>query len=1059
LVLCTTLAVVGAVRRAEPGSKSEPISRLGTRAAKPLPLSQSRATRARLAEQYGKLPLTFEANQGQTDPRVKFIARGGGYTLLLTADEAVLKLHGAGHGSHSGHRGASEQDPTAPVVPPAVLRMKLVGAHASPEIFGFDELAGKSNYFIGNDPANWRTNVPNYRKVRYRDTYPGVDLVYYGNQLQLEYDFVVAPGANPRAIILEIGTGARQNAPQVAKNGDLVVPTDAGEVRFHTPVVYQAAAYPNQERSSVDGRWVSKGGNRVGFEVAAYDARKPLVIDPVLSYSTYLGGSNDDDAQAMAVDSAGNAYLSGGAISTDFPTMNPFQPTNHGKTDAFVTKLNSTGSAVVYSTYLGGLGYDSAFGITVDASGNAYVGGETTSNDFPITAGAFQTVCGGGCAGGGASAVFVTALNSTGSGLLYSTFLGGSGSTRLVEGMAVDSAGHLFATGWTTAADFPTTPGAFQTTFRGTSTGFVTEFNTTGSGLVYSTFLGGSAAGVVSSIALDSAGHAFVIGWTSSTDFPTTAGAFQTTLGGGTDAFVTELNTSGSALVYSTYLGGSSTEFPFGVALDSLGNAYVVGFTCSSNYPITPGAFQAAYKSGSCTTQGGNGFVTQINATGTALVYSTFLGGTGNDVAFTVGVDASNVAHIAGRTKSKDFPITPGAFQPSFGGDTDAFVTELNAAGTALLYSTYLGGIGSDAGYVLVLDKAGNTYLAGRTHSPNFPTTPGSFDPTCSKCSHLLTASHAFAVKFASGDQVWPLSLSFGIQAVGTSSNPQITTLTNSGGTTLNITQIAITGANSGDFSQTHTCGTSLAAGASCTVSVIFKPLASGTRTAAVAITDDAANSPQIASLSGTGGGAVTLSPISLTFPLQVVSTTSQAQPVTLTNGGATALAITSIAATGPFSETNNCGSSLAAGANCIINATFKPTTKGAQSGGLAVTDNGTGSPQTATLTGTGTFVSLLPASLSFGNQAVGTTSSPQTVTVANQGNATVNISKISFTGTGAGSFKETTTCATTLGAGKSCTISVTFSPKAKGKVPANLAVSDNGGGSPQGVSLTGTGT
>jgi hypothetical protein len=432
---------------------------------------------------------------------------------------------------------------------------------------------------------------------------------------------------------LEIGTGARQNAPQVAKNGDLVVPTGAGEVRFHKPVVYQAGDYSAQERSYVDGRWVSKGGNRVGFEVGDYDARRLLVIDPVLSYSTYLGGGSDDDAQAIAVDSAGNAYLSGGAISTDFPTMNPFQPTNQGKTDAFVTKLNSTGSALVYSTYLGGVAYDSAFGITVDASGNAYVGGETTSNNFPITAGAFQTVCGAGCAGGGASAVFVTALNSTGSGLLYSTFLGGSGSTRLVEGMAVDSAGHLFATGWTTGADFPTTPGAFQTTFRGTSTGFVTEFNTTGSGLVYSTFLGGSAAGVVSSIALDSAGHAFVIGWTSSTDFPTTPGAFQTKLGGGTDGFLTELNTSGSALVYSTYLGGSSTEFPFGVALDSLGNAYVSGFTCSSNYPITPGAFQTTYKSGSCTTQGGNGFVTEVNATGTALIYSTFLGGTGNAIS------------------------------------------------------------------------------------------------------------------------------------------------------------------------------------------------------------------------------------------------------------------------------------------------------------------------------------------------------------------------------------------------------------------------------------------
>jgi Abnormal spindle-like microcephaly-assoc'd, ASPM-SPD-2-Hydin/Beta-propeller repeat len=1012
------IILIPGMGRAETGSKSE------------------QATRARWAKDYGDLPLAFEANRGQSDRQVKFLARGRGYTLFLTPHAAVLKLSKAGQ---------------APGETPAVLRMKLAGANREPEITGLGELGGKSNYFIGNDPKKWRTNVPNYAKVRYRNAYPGVDLVYYGNQQQLEYDFVVAPGADLRAITLDLAGGAQTGAPlQIAGNGDLVVPTGGGEVRFHKPVVYQADE--RSARQSVDGRWVLKGASRAGFEVAAYDLRKTLVIDPVLSYSTFLGGSGNDDAQGIAVDSAGNAYVSGGALSTDFPTLNPFQPTNHGGTDAFVTKLNPSGSALVYSTYLGGSGYDSTWGMTIDASGNVYVAGSTGSKNFPTTPGAFQTVC-AQCSNA-ASDLFVTKLNTTGSALVYSTFLGGTGNDRFLQGIAVDTVGHAYVTGWTTSSNFPTTPGAFQTTLHGSTAAFVTEFNPSGSALVYSTYLTGNGSDLGAGLALDSAGNAYISGYTSSTDFPTTPGAFQTTSHGGFDAFVTKVNPTGSGLVYSTYLGGSSTENANTIALDSSGNAYVTGFTCSADYPITPGAFQITYKAGSCSNLGGTVFVTALNATGSALLYSTFLGGTGNDVAFAIAVDAANVAYLTGRTSSADFPTTHGALQTIYGGGSDVFLAELSGTGSTLLYSTYLGGSGSESAFSIALDTSGSVYLAGRTLSANFPTTPGAFNPTCSKCG----AVHGFAAKFAAGDQVWPLSLNFGNQTVGTSSNPQITTFTNSGETTLNLTGITITGSDSGDFSQTHTCGTSLAAGASCTISVIFKPLASGARTAQVALTDDAANSPQTVALSGVGAGAVTLSPPSLTFPVQVVSTSSPAQPITLTNGGATALTITSIAASSPFSQTNNCGSSIAAGTNCTINVVFQPTTKGTQSGSLTVTDNGPGSQQTATLTGTGTFVSLAPASLSFGSQAVGTTSSPQTVTATNQGNATVNISKISFTGAGAGSFGETTTCAGTLATGNSCAISVTFTPKAKGKFGATLAVTDDGGGSPQKVSVTGTG-
>jgi Abnormal spindle-like microcephaly-assoc'd, ASPM-SPD-2-Hydin/Beta-propeller repeat len=985
--------------------------------------------------------MAFEVNQGQTDEHVNFVARGGGYTLFLTPNAAVLKLRGAGK---------------RPDAPEAVLRMNLAGANRSPEISGLAKLVGKSNYFIGNDPKKWRTDVPNYGRVRYRDAYPGVDLVYYGNQQQLEYDFVVAPGADPRVIALDLAVGFNRKARlEIAANGDLVVPTPGGEVRFHKPIVYQSD--DRSVRHAIGGRWSLRGANRAGFEVASYDARKALIIDPVLSYSTYLAGSGNDDAQGVAVDSAGNTYVTGGAASLNFPTRNPLQPTNRGKTDTFVTKLDPTGSTLVYSTYLGGSGFDSPYGMTVDAFGNAYVGGSTGSTDFPTTPGAFQRTCSGGCVHG-ISDLFVTKLNATGSALVYSTYLGGTGTERFLQGIAVDSVGHTYVTGWTTSSDFPTTPGAFQTKLRGSVAAFVTEFDPSGSTLVYSTYLSGSGSDYGAGLVLDSSGNAYVSGYTSSTDFPITPGAFQRTSGGGFDAFVTKVNPSGSALVYSTYLGGTDTENANTIALDASRNAYITGFTCSANYPITPGAFQTSYKASSCTNLGGNVFVTALNSTGSALIYSTFLGGTGIDVAFAIALDSTNVAYITGRTDSADFPMTPGAFQTASGGGIDVFVTELSATGSALVYSTFLGGSQSESAYAIALDGSGGLYLAGRTLSPNFPTTPSAFDPTCSRCVSGAP-NHGFAAKFAPGDQVWPLSLSFGNQAVGTSSNPQNATFSNSGTSVVNITGITITGPDSGDFSQTHTCGTTLANGASCTISVTFKPLASGTRTAEVVITDDAANSPQTVALSGVGGGAVTLSPTSLTFPVQVVSTSSHAQPITLTNGGATALTITSIAASSPFSQTNNCGSSVAAGANCVINVTFQPTAKGTQSGSLTVTDNGPGSPQTATLTGTGTFVSLTPPSLSFGNQAVGTTSSPQTVTVRNQGNATVNISKISFTGAGAGDFGETTTCGATLGAGGSCTISVTFSPKAKGKVGAILAVTDDGGGSPQKVSLTGTGT
>jgi Abnormal spindle-like microcephaly-assoc'd, ASPM-SPD-2-Hydin/Beta-propeller repeat len=1010
---CMMLAAVWTtVACAESGAKREPVSPAG-------------------------LPLTFEANQGQSDNRVKFVARGSGYTLFLTRDAAVLNLRSRRQSSR-----VPGETPAPLASPPAVLRMRVLGASRSPQISGLDELTGKSNYFIGNDPSKWRTNVPNYAKVRYRDTYPGVDLVYYGNQQQLEYDFIVAPGADPGVVTLDITGEAHGNAPlEIAPNGDLVVPTYGGDVRFRKPVVYQTDE--RSARHSIDGHWLLKGGSQVGFEVAAYDRRKSLVIDPVLSYSTYLGGSREDSGYNLTTDSSGNAYVVGITTSVNFPTQNPFQSTNQGRDDLFVAKLNPTGSALVFSTYLGGTGVDFGFFVAVDPAGDVYLTGRAGSKDFPTTLGAFQTT------NTGHTNAFVTKLNSTGSALVYSTFLGGNSDDQ-INVIAVGASGDAYVAGWTTSPNFPTTPGAFQTTYGGSTDAFVTELNAAGSALVYSTFLGGgSSDNRAFGIALNTNGDAYVAGWTSSTTFPTTAGAYQTTLHGTTNGFIAELNSTGSALVYSTYLGGSGTDIPWGLALDPSGNACVAGQTTSPDFPTTTGTFQTSCGLG-CSVNGA--FVSKLNPTGSGLVYSSFLGGSGEQEAYAITVDTAGDVYVTGRTNSTDFPLTPGAFQTANNGYFDAFVTEVNPAGSSLIYSTYIGGSRTETGLGIAVDVSGNAYITGRTASTDFPTTAGSI-----QTQMVGGANDAFVTKLPLADPAWPQSVSFPTQPVGTSSNPQIITFTNSSTTAVTITGVALTGTNISDFHPTSTCGNSLTAGASCTISMIFKPTASGSRTAAVTITDNAPNNPQTVSLTGVGGG-VMLSPSSLTFPVQVVSTSSQAQSVTLTNGGTTPITV-NIAVAGPFSQTNSCGLSLPAGGNCTITVTFKPTTKGAQSGSITIIYNASGSPQSVTLTGTGTFIGLAPATLTFGNQKVGTTSSPQAVTVTNHGSATVAFTKILLTGAGAADFAETSTCTATLAAGSSCTISVTFSPKVKATLGVNLTIGDNGGGSPQKVSLTGTGT
>lgn len=667
----------------------------GLRSAAGVPSKAALTGDAPTLETLGTLPLSFEANRGQADKRFRFLCRGSGYTLFFGPSEAALSL------ARIGPDGSTHRD---------FIRMKLLGANPAPRIEGVDPLPGRANYFIGNDPNKWKASIPTYGRVRYSNVYPGVDLVHYGNQGRLEHDFVIAPGADPRRIQLSF-----EGVDEVGIDGigDLVLGSGASAVRLHKPLVYQEVS---GTRRIIGGWYVLKGKRRVAFEVARYDRAKPLVIDPLLSYSTYLGGSSDEYCLGLARDASGNLYVGGMTQSTNFPTTaGAFRTVAAGAWDVFVTKLNPTGTAVLFSTYLGGSSEEDTRGLAVDDSG-VYVAGFTFSSDFPTTPGAYQR------AFAGFKDNFVSKLTPGGDSLVYSTFIGGSAQE---EGgrLAVDSSGNAYITGETASGDYPTTPGAFQPYHRGgQKDAFVTKLNTAGTALVYSTYLGGSSWDGGTAIGVDSFGYAYAAGCTESPDFPVTAGAFQTSLRGSCEGYVTKLNLAGTGVVYSTFLGGTGFDRILAIALDADGNAYLTGQTQSSDFPRTPGAFQPAYSGG------WDAFVAKLNATGSVLVYSRYLGGSGDDVGYKITVDSAKNAYVTGYTYSVNFP-TLNPVMPQYGGGWDAFVTKVDAAG-ALVYSTYLGGSGDDMGMEIVVDPAGGVYVGGETGSTNFPITPGALQTT-----------------------------------------------------------------------------------------------------------------------------------------------------------------------------------------------------------------------------------------------------------------------------------------------------------------------------------------
>lgn len=752
------------------------------------PLGSAAPRDNRPAAKFLSAPLSFEPNQGQAASPVQFLSRGSGYALFLAPGQIVLKL--------------ARQSPASE----DTLRMSLVEANSKARAVGVARQTGVVSYFFGNDPKQWRTGIQTYGKVDYAEVYPGVDLVFYGNQRELEYDFVVAPGADPGRIAWRID-GARAS---IDAKGDLTLSAPNGLATFRKPVVYQLLG---DRKVPVDGGFAAKG-SEVRFRLGSYDRCKPLVIDPVLSYLTYLAGTGSDEigqftgpgilhngsSQGIAIDAAGSAYVTGRTSSADFPAKSAYQGVSNkgGAPSAFVTKFSPDGSSLVYSTYLGGSGWDYAYAIAVDSSGSAYVTGTTNSTDFPITSGAYQTVCSPqpnnksplvsaapATCNSTQSSAFVTKLNPAGTGLAYSTFLGGFGWSY-GTGIAVDSAGRAYVAGNEVApcntsylfqACFPTTSGATIGTSAASNIpqwAFAAVFDPTGANLLYSTLFGdlnglktstttSSGSALATAMTVDSSGYFYLIGNTTAGRLPTTLGAFQPA-GAPLDStgtnvtayrgFIAKFNpvtsASGATLAACTYLGGktgNTSDYLSGIAIDSSGDIYAAGYTNSADFPVTSGAFSTVCGTGSVCAAG---HVTKFNSSLTSAVWSTYVGSSlqdgGDNLYFTgpIQLDGKGNVYITGQANPQ-FPML-NSVGPTMCCNGGQVVVELDPTGSTLLFSTSIGP-GEDPMETggLAVNSAGVIYVAGNNIGAHLPTTAGAFEttnpspiPTC--CYHGFVA-------------------------------------------------------------------------------------------------------------------------------------------------------------------------------------------------------------------------------------------------------------------------------------------------------------------------------
>lgn len=948
------------------------------------------ATTANNFSDYGGLPLAFEPNIGQAPADINFVSRLPGQTVFLKDNEVEwLLAERSAAPSKNGHPSRYDFSP---------IRVSFSGDARVPEILPLDLQTGESNYLRGSDPGRWQTHVPHYSRVVYRGIYAGIDVLFYGDGRHLEHDFVVAPGADYRRISLRVSGG---KSVTLAKDGSAKITTSSGELRFGAPSIYQVS---HGHRVGVQGKFRMPRFDTLAFEIGAYNHALPLIIDPVLNYSTYLAGSEGDLGQSIAVDSAGSAYITGLTFSPDFPTKNPFQPgcaSCSNASDVFVTKLNPTGTGLIYSTFLGGSDNDQPFSIALDSAGHAVVGGRTFSNDFP-TKNPIQNLPAFGPHG------FVTSLSADGSALIFSTYLGGSGNDS-VAGVTTDPNGNVYATGITDSADFPVTP---STNVIGTPPGypqndvFVAKLSSAGA-LVSATAIGpqasqsnlGSFQVNGTQIAVDPDGNAYIAG-AASDGLPVTPGAFESVYkgpppfcGGCTMGFIAKLNPSGSAFIYATYLGGSGGDQVTGLAIDGAGNAYVTGDTSSIDFPTTPGAFQTTFPAGGspcCQT-----FVAKMNPTGTALVYGTYVAGTTSyrgSQATGIAINSAGESVVTGFTGSQDFPlknplqsiIPPGTFT----NDLATYVTKLNATGSAVLFSTFFSGSGGTEAAGLALDASGSVYVTGTSFDTDLPVTPGAFQTSVVAPPPFSEPSHAFVTKFDLETPAPAICLDqnslFLVTPVNGPSLPAPLKVTNCGNAPLSISRVNV----NGPFTQTNTCSAPIASGLSCTISVSFHPVARGFFSGTLEIVDNAPIQPQTIQLQGQGiAPVVQLSTSMLQADDQLVGNKGQGTPLFVFNQGDDTLIIPSVAVSGAaFAAKNGCSAPVQPGSSCVIIVSFHPRTVGLSTGILTIKDNALDSPQTVVLQGNGLAAYPVPVVSSINPSAVLQGSAKQSVVISGTG-------------------------------------------------------------------------
>ncbi len=727
-------------------------------------------TKKLINENYGKLPLRFEKNIGQVDNSIDFISHNSEYSLFISPTKTTFDFNDV-QNQINLKTNPKVNIQNAKVDDKAQLTMQLVGANQQAKCTKLDKLETKSNYLIGNNQNHWKENIENFAKVQYQNIYDGIDIVYYGNQKQLEYDLIVSPHINPNIINISFPDAEKLT---IDNQGNLVINVNNKEISKKKPYIYQEV---NGNKQEVVGNYIIKENNQIGFNIEAYDVNKPLVIDPTIGYSTYLGGTDSDFSSAIAVDKSGNTYVVGYTKSLNFPTSNPQQKSLSGKTDLFVAKLNPTGTALSYSTYIGGSEDDFGNSISVDSNGNVYIAGYTFSKNFPI-ANPFQSQNGNTIPNTGGDS-FVLKLNQQGNALAYSSYLGGMGDD-MATSIAVDLQGNTYVTGFTDSINFPIA-NAIQNKSNGGFDAFVTKINANGNSLSYSTYFGGSDNDFANSIAIDKDNNAYIVGVTDSRNLSVT-NPLQSTIAGDSDGFIVKVGASGNSINFATYLGGSNFDSITSVTVDNTNNIYVTGLTNSTDFTVVNPIQKNI--AGSL-----DAFVSKLNPAGNNLIYSTYLGGTIDEQANSIALDAMNNVYIMGVTTSTDFPVA-NPTQKSNAGGQDAFMTEINSAGNALIFSTYLGGTNNDTGLSLVVDTKGNVFMTGVTNSMDFPMSKP-LQAACG-CDPINKINDAFVTSFLAPAPPTPdFSIGFAQNQIMLARGKQLditVTITRTGGFTGNVT-------------------------------------------------------------------------------------------------------------------------------------------------------------------------------------------------------------------------------------------------------------------------------